>query len=96
MSESELIGGIYPKERRDDAPDFVIGKFSIRIDQFRDWMKDHLAANPDEEWINVDMNMSKGGKPYAVLNTWKPEQKMPDRKPEPEQPDYPDDGDLPF
>ena len=95
MSESELIGGIYPRERNENAPDFVIGKFSIRIDQFRDWMKDHLAANPGEEWINVDMNMSKGGKPYAVLNTWKPEQKSePASDPAPEQP--PVDDDLPF
>lgn len=71
---SDLINGLYPKPKNDKAPDFVIGKLSINIDQFRDWMKQHIADNPGEDWINVDMKVSKGGKGYAALDTWKPDQ----------------------
>ena len=64
----ELIGGLYPK-KRDGQPDFVIGKLSINVAQFREWMTEYLKANPGGEWINIDMLVSKGGKGYAKLDT---------------------------
>jgi len=73
--DSELIGGLYPK-KRDGQPDFVIGKLSINVAQFRDWMAEYLKANKDVEWINMDMLVSKAGKGYAKLDTWEPEQKQ--------------------
>lgn len=72
MADSELIGGLYIKQKPENAPDFVIGKASINIKQFREWMQAHLKANPDKEWINMDMLVAKTGKPYAVLDTWEP------------------------
>lgn len=92
MSDSDLVGGIYPKPPSDKAPDFIIGKLAINVDQFRKWMGEYLAANDGAEWVNIDMKVSKAGKGYAVLDTWKPE-------PTPEQPpagDYPDNDDIPF
>jgi len=73
--DSELIGGLYPK-KRDGQPDFVIGKLSINVAQFRDWMAEYLKANQGSEWINIDMLVSKAGKGYAKLDTWEPEQKQ--------------------
>ena len=73
--DSELIGGLYPK-KRDGQPDFVIGKLSFNVAQFRDWMAEYLKANKDAEWINMDMLVSKAGKGYAKLDTWEPEQKQ--------------------
>jgi len=67
--DSELIGGLYPK-KRDGQPDFVIGKLSINVAQFRDWMAEYLKANQGSEWINIDMLVSKAGKGYAKLDTW--------------------------
>jgi hypothetical protein len=78
---SDLVNGLYPK-KRDNQPDWVIGKLSINVEQFREWMKAHLAANSGDEWINIDMAVSKQGKGYAKLDTWKPEDKK--------------DGDVPF
>lgn len=70
---SDLIGGLYPKQKSDRAPDYVIGKASINVKQFREWMQGHLKANPDEEWINFEMLVAKSGKAYAKLDTWKPD-----------------------
>jgi len=81
----ELIGGLYPK-KRDGQPDFVIGKLSINVPQFREWMAEHLKANQGSEWINIDMLVSKAGKGYAKLDTWEP-----DKKQEPESSE-----DIPF
>ena len=87
---SDLVGGLYPK-KRDGQPDWVIGKLSINVEQFRSWMKAYLEANPKEEWINIDMAMSKNNKGYAKLDTWEPE-----KKPEPTVPDLEADSDIPF
>ncbi len=73
MDDSELVSGLYPKKPHGNAPDFVIGKLSINVEQFRDWMKSHLSANQDAEWINLDMKLSKADKGYAVVDTWKPD-----------------------
>jgi hypothetical protein len=83
--DSELIGGLYPK-KRDGQPDFVIGKLSINVPQFREWMAEYLKANQGSEWVNIDMLVSKAGKGYAKLDTWEP-----DKKQEPESSE-----DIPF
>tara|TARA_R100001591_G_scaffold85062_1_gene91351 strand:- start:245 stop:508 length:264 start_codon:yes stop_codon:yes gene_type:complete len=85
--DSELIGGLYPK-KRDGQPDFVIGKLSINVAQFREWMAEYLKANPGGEWINIDMLVSKAGKGYAKLDTWEPESKE-EPKSEPVSEDIP-------
>ena len=85
--DSELIGGLYPK-RRDNQPDFVIGKLSINVAQFREWMAEYLKANQESEWINIDMLVSKAGKGYAKLDTWEPENKQEDKS-EPVSEDIP-------
>jgi hypothetical protein len=84
---SDLIGGIYPKQKSDRAPDYVIGKLSINVKQFREWMQGHLKANPSDEWINLEMLVGKSGKAYAKLDTWKPDN-APTKEPESE--------DIPF
>lgn len=71
----ELVGGLYPK-KRDGQPDFVIGKLSINVAQFREWMQKYMKENANAEWINLDMLVSKAGKGYAKLDTWEPEQKQ--------------------
>lgn len=85
--DSELIGGLYPK-KRDGQPDFVIGKLSINVAQFREWMAEYLKANQGAEWINMDMLVSKAGKGYAKLDTWEPESKQ-ETKVEPVSDDIP-------
>ena len=73
MSDSDLIGGLFFKEPHPNAPDFVKGKLSIKVKDCREWVKTHLKNNPGEEWVNIDLKVSKGGKAYAALDTWKPD-----------------------
>ena len=92
--ESMLVKGLYPKERNPNAPDFVLGRASINLVQFAGFMRDYKAANPGEEWVNVDFKLSKAGKGYAVVDTWKPD---PDKQASPtSQPVRNDLEDLPF
>lgn len=96
MNDTNMIGGFYPKQKHPNAPDFVIAKLNINVDQFRDWMKGYLAANPSEEWISVDMKVSKNGKGYAVVDDWKPQQNTPPAAAPAAQQDDFGDKDIPF
>jgi len=75
-NDTVLIGGVYPKERKPNAPDWKIGECNINIAQFREFIQAWLRENPDAEWLNMEFLISKAGKPYAKENTWEPEQKQ--------------------
>lgn len=87
----DLIRGLYPKAKSENAPSWKIGNASINIKQFREWMGAYIKENPNEEWVNMEMLVAKSGKGYAKINDYDPEQKVstPPQPPE-------DDEDLPF
>ena len=66
--EKKLVEGLYPKEGK---VDFVKCQLSIKKDQFTNWYKKKLE-NKDDEWINIDVLVSKQGKWYCVENNFKP------------------------
>lgn len=69
MAEDKIMAdGMFFKEKHQNAPDFVICGLSIKIDQFAKFVKDHK----DGEYLNFQVLKSKQGKPYIVLETWKP------------------------
>lgn len=69
MAEDKILAeGLFFKEKHQNAPEFVIGGLSIKIDQFSKFVKDHK----DGEYLNFQVLKSKQGKPYIVLDTWKP------------------------
>lgn len=68
---SELAEGIYFDLPREGAPDFVKGKVSINLKQAGKFLKDNMN---EKGYINLDLLVSKGGKPYVKLNEWQPEE----------------------
>lgn len=80
--------GFFYKEPHAKAPDFVKGAVSIKVDEFQKYL-----TNVKGEWLNLDLKVSKDGKAYAQVNTFKPEAKKPVEVPS----DFDDmDDDLPF
>ena len=94
--ESMLVKGFYPKQKHPSAPDFVIAKGSINLPQFAEFMREFKAANPGEEWVNIDMKLSKAGKGHATVDTWKPDPAMQGQSSAPAPAMAPVDDDLPF
>ena len=98
MSDMKFIGGLIVKPPRDNAPDFVIAGLSIKREEMIAWLQEQ-----EGEWINGDIKESKGGKWYAAVNEWKPEQRReePPQREAPKQAQsrnddpFPDD-DIPF
>lgn len=65
--EIEFVKGMIVKAPHANAPDFVIASISIKVEELSEWL-----SNRDDEWINIDVKESKGGKWYAAVSTFKP------------------------
>ena len=94
--DSMLVKGFYPKQKHPNAPDFVIAKGSINLPQFAEFMREFKAANPGEDWVNIDMKLSKAGKGHATVDTWKPDPAMQGQSSAPAPAPASIDDDLPF
>lgn len=68
--EIEFVNGLIVKAPRETAPDFVKCAISIKVADLSAWL-----AGKSDEWINIDVKESKGGKWYAAVSTFKPKQR---------------------
>ena len=85
MNDIEFVDGLIIKAPHENAPDFVKAKISIKRKELGNWLR-----NKDDDWINLNVKVSKSGKWYAEVDNWKPE---PQSQSAPE-PDF--DDDVPF
>ena len=69
--EKIFINGMRFDLPAENAPDFVKGKISINVAEFTEFAEKNKTQTG---WLNIDLKVSKSGKAYAELNTWKPEQ----------------------
>ena len=85
MSEKEFVAGLFVKAPHERAPDFVKASLSIKRADLGNWLR-----SKSDEWINVDVKQSQGGKWYAEVNTFVPD------KPKTASDDFPLSDDIPF
>jgi len=71
METKVFVDGLSIKEPRDGAPDFVKAAITIKRADLGNW----LRARQDE-WINIDVKVSKAGKWYCEVNSWVPKQQL--------------------
>ena len=58
-------------KRRENAPDFVVGRVSVKCDDAVSFMK----KNHKDGWVNLNINQAKSGSYYVELDTFVPEKK---------------------
>jgi len=70
-SEKILSKGIWVKERRANAPDFVFGSISIKLEDFISFAGEHVN---ESGYLNIDIKRSRDASKglYCELNAWKP------------------------
>ncbi len=69
MAQDKIFAdGLICKLRRENAPEWVKGALSFKVDEFKAFLDKHN----NNGWVNIDLLEAKSGKPYAALNTWKP------------------------
>lgn len=79
MSEEiEFVNGLIVKKPNEKAPDFVKAAISIKVDDLGMWLREKHKAG--EEWVNVDVKESRGGKWYAAVSKFKPKENQEPQK----------------
>ena len=64
FNETDLTKNIETSEKQ-----FIFFKVSIRKKELIEYLE---SQNNDDDWLNVDIKRSKGGKFYGEVNTFKP------------------------
>ncbi len=77
MSDIDFINGLVFKLRAENAPDYLLAKFSIKRADLIAWLQSR-----DDEWINGEAKVAKSGKPYAAVDNWKPNGAKGESKPQ--------------
>tara|TARA_R110002049_G_scaffold221123_3_gene392603 strand:- start:1088 stop:1369 length:282 start_codon:yes stop_codon:yes gene_type:complete len=64
--EEKIFAQGFSFKRREGAPEFVVGRQSIKVDEATAFLK----ANAKNGWVNLDIKQAKGGNYYCELDTW--------------------------
>jgi len=68
-NDTKFINGLIVKAPNERAPEYVRARISIRREELIAWLQSEQG-----EWINADIKVSQGGKWYAAVDEWKPNQ----------------------
>ena len=69
--EEKVFANGFSFKRRDNAPDFVVGRVSIKCDDAVAFLREHHKNG----WVNLNINQAKSGSYYVELDTFVPEKK---------------------
>lgn len=69
----EFVDGLIVKAPHENAPGFVKASISIKVEDLGKYLRAKFKEG--NEWLNIDVKESKGGKWYAALSTYKPKGK---------------------
>lgn len=58
-------------KRNENAPDFVVGRLSLKVDEAIAFMKD----NHKNGWVNLNIKTARSGNHYVELDTFEPKTK---------------------
>ena len=95
QQQEKIFADGFSFKRRENAPSFVIGRQSIKVEEAIAFLK----ANVKNGWVNLDIKQSKGGSYYCELDTWeaKPQGDAPaPAKAQAPAPVVEEEDDLPF
>lgn len=68
MSREKIFADGFAFKRKENAPDFVVGSMSVKVDEAILFLKDKAKKG----WVNIDIKQAKSGKHYCELDTWEP------------------------
>ncbi len=66
--EKVFAKGIYFNEKRENAPEWVLGGIDVKPADFIQWI--NKQATNSAGYVKLDIKRAKSGKPYLELNTY--------------------------
>ena len=70
MSEQRTFAEGFIFKKSEKAPEFVIGRISIKVDEAIEFLNKHKNA---DGWVNLQAKTGRSGQPYLELDTYKPD-----------------------
>lgn len=101
QKEDKIFADGFSFKRNENAPDFVVGRLSMKVDEAIAFMKQHEKRG----WVNLNVKTARSGNHYIELDTYEPknagdaEASAPVAKGKPKKTaasHHGDSGDLPF
>lgn len=83
MTEKIFADG-FSFKRNENAPDFVVGRLSMKVDEAIAFIKQHEKRG----WINMSIKTARSGNHYVELDTYEPKGREEDKsepKPSPKK-----------
>jgi hypothetical protein len=90
MAEEKIFADGFSFKRNENAPDFVVGRVSIKVEDAVAFMK----QNAKNGWVNLDVKQARSGNYYMELDTFEP--KGGSKPSAPAKADPVEDDDTPF
>ena len=94
MAEEKIFAEGFSFKRSDKAPDFVVGRLSMKVEEATTFLKQNVKNG----WVNVNIKQARSGNYYVELDTYEAKNDKPnvDSAPKNVEKNDDEDGDLPF
>lgn len=96
MKDEKIFADGFSFKRSENAPDFVVGRLSMKVDEAIAFMKQHEKRG----WINLNIKTARSGNAYVELDTYEPKGAQEEATSKPTKakakPAETEDGNLPF
>lgn len=66
--DEKIFADGFSFKRSENAPDFVVGRLSLKVDEAIAFMKE----NEKKGWINLNIKTARSGNHYIELDTFEP------------------------
>lgn len=80
MSQEKIFADGFSFKRNENAPDFVVGKLTMKVEEAIAFLKTHQ----NNGWVSIEIKYGRTGNAYCELNTFQPKQGS-----QPKQNNYP-------
>ena len=71
MAEEKIFADGFSFKRQENAPDFEVGRLSIKVEDAIAFMK----TNQKDGWVNLNVKTARSGNHYLELDTYEPKKK---------------------
>lgn len=68
MKDEKIFADGFSFKRNENAPDFVVGRLSLKVDDAIAFVKQHEKRG----WINLNIKTARSGNAYVELDTYEP------------------------
>lgn len=91
--EEKIFADGFSFKRNENAPDFVVGRLSLKVDEAIGFIKKYDKNG----WVNLSVKTARSGNHYVELDTFDPSSKKEKKSSVKKQQKTEDEGDgLPF